>query len=112
MPKDEWGVKRVCPACSTRFYDLQRDPMTCPNCGAVFDLESLTSKKGASVSRPDKKEPTPASVTADTSSDEEVVLDDDDDSDVDIEDDLLDDDEDDSVDLEEIADVSKDDDES
>ena len=35
MPKDEWGVKRLCPHCGTRFYDLQRDPMTCPNCGGV-----------------------------------------------------------------------------
>ena len=36
MPKDEWGVKRNCPTCSTRFYDLRTDPMHCPNCGATF----------------------------------------------------------------------------
>ena len=40
MPKEEWGVKRLCPNCSTRFYDLQKDPMTCPLCGHQFDLES------------------------------------------------------------------------
>jgi hypothetical protein len=26
MPKEEWGTKRVCPNCETRFYDLRRDP--------------------------------------------------------------------------------------
>ena len=110
MPKDEWGVKRVCPSCSTRFYDLQRDPMTCPNCGATFDLESLLSKKGATV-RPDKKEPEPAPVSASNENDDEVVLDDGDDDE--IEDDLLDDDDDDdNVNLDDIADVAKEDDES
>ena len=33
MPKEEWGVKRVCPSCSVRFYDLKKDPMLCPACG-------------------------------------------------------------------------------
>ena len=43
MPKEEWGTKRLCPQCNTRFYDLMNDPMTCPACGAEFTLESLTS---------------------------------------------------------------------
>lgn len=111
MPKDEWGVKRVCPSCATRFYDLQRDPLTCPSCGAVFSLESLLSKKGATI-RPEKKAPEPVAASSETESDDAVVLDDNDDSDVDIDSDLLDDDDDDSVDLEDIADVSKDDDEN
>jgi uncharacterized protein (TIGR02300 family) len=28
------GTKRVCQACGTRFYDLSRDPIVCPSCGA------------------------------------------------------------------------------
>jgi uncharacterized protein (TIGR02300 family) len=28
------GTKRVCPECATRFYDLSRDPIVCPSCGA------------------------------------------------------------------------------
>ncbi len=113
MPKDEWGVKRICPSCETRFYDLQRDPMTCPNCDASFDLDSLTSKKGPQ--RADKKEPVAAAPVAAETEEEDVVLDDADDSDtsdVDIGDELLEDDEDDSVSLEEIADVPADDDDS
>lgn len=28
------GTKRVCVACEVRFYDLTRDPIVCPSCGA------------------------------------------------------------------------------
>ena len=28
------GIKRVCDACQVRFYDLLRDPIVCPSCGA------------------------------------------------------------------------------
>jgi uncharacterized protein (TIGR02300 family) len=28
------GTKRVCQACDVRFYDLSRDPIVCPSCGA------------------------------------------------------------------------------
>ena len=51
MPKDEWGVKRICPTCATRFYDLRTDPMTCPNCGAVFTIDSLTAVKAKALDR-------------------------------------------------------------
>ena len=37
VAKPEWGLKRACQGCSTRFYDLKRDPIICPNCGATFD---------------------------------------------------------------------------
>ena len=38
MPEQEWGTKRLCPSCGTRFYDLNNDPTTCPNCGTVHEL--------------------------------------------------------------------------
>jgi hypothetical protein len=28
------GTKRVCQSCEVRFYDLARDPIVCPICGA------------------------------------------------------------------------------
>jgi uncharacterized protein (TIGR02300 family) len=28
------GTKRLCEACQVRFYDLWRDPIVCPACGA------------------------------------------------------------------------------
>jgi uncharacterized protein (TIGR02300 family) len=108
MPKDEWGVKRVCPNCSTRFYDLQMNPMTCPSCGATFTVEALSESKPR-ILRPEKAKAPVESVAEDVpdiaDNDEDPVIEADDD----IDDDLLEDD-DDNVSLEEIADVGKDED--
>ncbi|RIA47335.1 TIGR02300 family protein [Dichotomicrobium thermohalophilum] len=32
------GTKRTCQSCGARFYDLNRDPIICPVCGAEFKL--------------------------------------------------------------------------
>ena len=39
MAKPEWGTKRVCQSCGTRFYDLMRTPCTCPKCGSAVEAE-------------------------------------------------------------------------
>ncbi len=36
MSKPEWGEKRECPECGTRFYDLRRDPVICPKCRTPY----------------------------------------------------------------------------
>jgi len=41
VAKPEWGTKRICPNCGTRYYDMRKDPPTCPSCGTVFDPEAL-----------------------------------------------------------------------
>ena len=41
MAKPEWGMKRLCPNCGTRYYDMRRDPIVCPHCGSPFDPEAL-----------------------------------------------------------------------
>lgn len=103
MPKEEWGVKRVCPSCSTRFYDLRMDPMTCPECGASFTLESLTASKPKAL-RPEKAKPVVAEAeTVELVDDDDDVIATDDDDDID--DDILEDDDDDEVSLDDIADV-------
>ena len=38
VAKPELGTKRMCPACGTKYYDLQRSPITCPNCGTIFEV--------------------------------------------------------------------------
>jgi uncharacterized protein (TIGR02300 family) len=38
VAKPELGTKRQCRNCSNRFYDLNRDPILCPKCGAAFQL--------------------------------------------------------------------------
>ena len=112
MPKEEWGVKRVCPKCATRFYDLKNDPMTCPSCESEFDVASLTQQKTRTATA-EKAAKVEEPETVDDL-DAEVVLDDDDDANPEsIGDDLLDDDDDDTtVALDEIADVSNEDNES
>jgi len=38
--KLERGTKRTCqnPDCGERFYDLNRDPITCPMCNSVYAI--------------------------------------------------------------------------
>ena len=46
MVKPEWGGKRTCPKCSTRFYDLGRDdPVHCINCGTEWIPEPVLKSK-------------------------------------------------------------------
>ena len=36
MTKPELGTKRRCGSCETKFFDLNKDPIVCPKCMAVF----------------------------------------------------------------------------
>jgi uncharacterized protein (TIGR02300 family) len=46
MVNPEWGTKRTCPKCSTRFYDLGKDePITCINCGNAWLPEPVLKSK-------------------------------------------------------------------
>ena len=46
MVKPEWGTKRTCPKCATRFYDLGNDdPVTCINCGVHWNPEPILKSK-------------------------------------------------------------------
>ena len=50
MSKPEWGIKRVCPSCSIKYYDFNRDPIICPKCEFEFDPDLLLkSRKGRSI---------------------------------------------------------------
>ena len=51
MAKPEWGKKRICPSCGTKYYDFKNSPIICPSCGAEFDPDAyLRSRKGKSLS--------------------------------------------------------------
>lgn len=41
MTKPELGVKRDCPNCGARFYDLNKEPAHCPKCEHEFVPEAL-----------------------------------------------------------------------
>ena len=36
---DKKGMKRICPGCSTRYYDFNKRPVLCPNCKLEFTGE-------------------------------------------------------------------------
>lgn len=57
MVKPEWGTKRTCPKCGTRFYDLNRDdPATCIECGEQWTPEPvLKSKQPIAFEEAEKK---------------------------------------------------------
>ena len=46
MSKPARGTKRVCPSCGARFYDLNRSPITCPVCQAVYQVTAPASRRG------------------------------------------------------------------
>ena len=105
MPKEEWGVKRVCPTTGKRFYDLNKNPIVSPYSGEVVELD--VGKNRMIAADAEDAEAVKAKKAAEV--EEDAVLDDDD-VDVDLDDDLLDDDDDDdNVSLDEIADVSSED---
>jgi uncharacterized protein (TIGR02300 family) len=57
MTKPELGTKRRCNSCATKFFDLNKDPIVCPKCAAVFvrpQPEPVRSR------RPSDRQPWPA----------------------------------------------------
>lgn len=108
MPKEEWGVKRVCPTTGKRFYDLNKDPIVSPYTGEVLQLDTGKTRMIAADA-----EDAATLKAKENAEGEDLVLDDNDDVDVDLGDDVLDDDDDDdNVSLDDIADVASEDDDS
>ncbi len=64
MVKPEWGTKRTCPKCSTRFYDLgKEDPVHCIECGTDWMPEPVLKSKqplAFEAAAPAAKEPAAA----------------------------------------------------
>ena len=51
MAKPEWGIKRICSSCNTKYYDFNKSPIICPSCGAEFDPDYyLKTKKTKGLS--------------------------------------------------------------
>lgn len=61
MAKPEWGTKRTCLQCGTRYYDMKKKQPVCPGCGAVFDLEGLSkTRRGKAPVEEKPRKPLPS----------------------------------------------------
>ena len=91
LAKPEWGTKRACDKCSARFYDLNRSPALCPQCGTQQANKPSTKTAAAKAPPPkaldrepkafDEEAPAPDEVGDDDVDDVDVEVDDDDDGD-------------------------------
>ena len=81
MAKPEWGIKRVCQSCGTRYYDFEKTPIVCPSCDTAFDPEAVLKSRRNRV--PVVEEPKPKKEDAKDGDDEDedatLVSDDEDD---------------------------------
>ena len=85
MAKPEWGKKRICLACNTKYYDFNKSPIICPSCGSEFDPDIyLKSRKGKNLATKlvsEKKQNMSEDISniddIETDRDDEVVSDDD-----------------------------------
>lgn len=64
MAKPEWGKKRLCPSCGTKFYDLQKNPPACPSCGETVDVEAPAKSKRSRGKESSRAKAAPAAPAA------------------------------------------------
>ena len=93
MAKPEWGTKRQCQDCEAKFYDLNKSPIVCPDCGAEFKVVEAARptpkpepKVAKSPPKHDRRKRAPESEGAGGDDDDDVDDLEDDDDDVDLED--------------------------
>ncbi len=105
------GLKRICASCGIKFYDMDKQPIKCPSCGAVFTGEvAMKSKRSKSsivpdtVKRDEIEKKNIADLEDDDEDDDTISLDDLEDEDEDDDDDLSDI----NADIEVSVDVDKD----
>jgi uncharacterized protein (TIGR02300 family) len=82
MVKPEWGTKRNCPKCGTRFYDLgTEDPVVCIECGNQRYPEPLLKSKQPIPFEDEDKKKKDEEADSDLADDDDLGdIDDDDDS--------------------------------
>jgi len=79
VTKPELGTKRFCSNCSSKFYDLHKTPIVCPNCQTVFEPPKAGSETqrrpwqapAAPVRQPEKTQAPPD--TPDDTSEEDAA---------------------------------------
>ena len=66
MAKPEWGKKRTCQNCGAKYYDLKKEPPTCPKCETVFQAETpQRGRRSRAAAETPKVVPLPIASAAD-----------------------------------------------
>lgn len=73
MVNPELGTKRTCPSCSTRFYDLNHNPIVCPHCGTAFIAATVLPSKSEMPAQAPKPRAAVAEDDGDIGGDVELV---------------------------------------
>ena len=95
MAKPAWGKKRTCTNCGALFYDMKKNPATCPKCGVEDSLQPLLKPRRTPVAKPAPAKP--VAVNDDTEETdvpddiEDIEVDNDEEDDLLVDDDLDDD---------------------
>lgn len=64
------GLKRICPSCGTRYYDMNKRPPACPSCATEFKTEVKTKGRRA---RPVANDEVKAAPVAKPAADEDNI---------------------------------------
>ena len=72
VAKPEWGTKRICPSCGTRYYDLLREPVICPKCSTPYDPEAFLKSRRSRPAAPVEREIEPVEVEEELDADLEA----------------------------------------
>jgi len=90
MDKNVLGTRFTCYQCGTRFYDLNRPEVTCPECGAdqaqapvKSTRDLIKSSKRRKKAKVEEEPPPPPTDDDDDIDDVDDLFDDDDDDDMD-----------------------------
>jgi uncharacterized protein (TIGR02300 family) len=59
LAKPELGGKRQCQNCGTKFFDMNRDPILCPKCGATFVPPALSRVAARPAAADDEEQEQP-----------------------------------------------------
>jgi uncharacterized protein (TIGR02300 family) len=75
LAKPEWGTKRICPSCGTRYYDLLREQVICPKCSTPYDPEAFLRARRSRPVAPVEKELAPVGDDVDLEAEDVEVAD-------------------------------------
>ena len=63
MAKADWGMKRICPNCGTRYYDMKKKTPVCPSCNTAYDPELvMKSRRGRAAAKHVAEAPAPEEI--------------------------------------------------